>query len=173
MADLFHCLIDCGFRISEMLGCGKKDEILGCLISSFSLEHNTITSFINKTKEVRTLPLSDRMREILERRGEIPFENLNYDGAHAIWYGAVASAGQPARIGMQGALNLGRDGVIHVTRHTYASDLMAAGCSLVILQHALGHAKIQTTMKYAHFDVKMLLMTAAIIDKINESTEVA
>ena len=168
IADLFYCLLDCGFRAGEMLGCGKIDVKSGSLISSFSLEHNSITSFINKTMTPRTLPLSRRMRGILERRGEIPFENLEYHHVLVHWFGVTATAGRRwHRIGMQQILGLGSDGVLHVTRHTYATNLLANGCDLVTLQHALGHKRIETTMRYAHFDKKMLLTTVGIINKRN------
>jgi len=40
---------------------------------------------------------------------------------------------------------------IHDLRHFYASGLIAAGCDVVAVQHALGHAKSSTTLNtYAH-----------------------
>jgi integrase len=40
---------------------------------------------------------------------------------------------------------------IHDLRHFYASGLIAAGCDVVTVQHALGHAKTSTTLNtYAH-----------------------
>lgn len=40
---------------------------------------------------------------------------------------------------------------IHDLRHFYASGLIAAGCDVVTVQHALGHAKASTTLNtYAH-----------------------
>lgn len=38
----------------------------------------------------------------------------------------------------------------HVLRHTFASDLVAAGVRLPAVQQLLGHASITTTMRYAH-----------------------
>jgi integrase len=40
---------------------------------------------------------------------------------------------------------------LHDCRHFYASGLIAAGCDVVTLQRALGHAKATTTLgTYAH-----------------------
>lgn len=38
----------------------------------------------------------------------------------------------------------------HALRHTYASDLVAAGVPLLAVQQLLGHASITMTMRYAH-----------------------
>ena len=40
---------------------------------------------------------------------------------------------------------------LHDLRHFYASGLIAAGCDVVTVQRALGHAKATTTLNtYAH-----------------------
>ncbi len=40
---------------------------------------------------------------------------------------------------------------LHDCRHFYASGLIAAGCDVVTVQRALGHAKATTTLNtYAH-----------------------
>lgn len=38
----------------------------------------------------------------------------------------------------------------HDLRHTYASDMLAAGCSLVALKELMGHSTIDMTLRYAH-----------------------
>ncbi len=40
---------------------------------------------------------------------------------------------------------------MHDLRHTFATVALRSGCSLVELQAWLGHADIQTTMRYAHY----------------------
>ncbi|EFE4865564.1 tyrosine-type recombinase/integrase, partial [Escherichia coli] len=39
---------------------------------------------------------------------------------------------------------------VHALRHTFASHFMMNGGNILTLQKILGHAKIQTTMIYAH-----------------------
>jgi len=38
----------------------------------------------------------------------------------------------------------------HALRHTFAGHLVQSGAQLVVVQKLLGHASIQTTMRYAH-----------------------
>lgn len=40
----------------------------------------------------------------------------------------------------------------HDLRHTYASDLLASGAQMHVVQHQLGHASIKTTEIYAHLN---------------------
>lgn len=44
-----------------------------------------------------------------------------------------------------------KDGGIHGLRHAYATHQLAAGMSIVDLQHQMGHASIMTTMRYLHW----------------------
>ena len=41
----------------------------------------------------------------------------------------------------------------HRFRHTFAKDMVRAGCTLPVLQRLLGHAHIDITMRYVHFNV--------------------
>ncbi|MBY0687014.1 site-specific integrase [Microbacterium marinilacus] len=51
---------------------------------------------------------------------------------------------------IRAAAKLG-DVTLHDLRHTYASSLIAAGCDVVTVQHALGHAQPSITLNtYAH-----------------------
>ena len=51
----------------------------------------------------------------------------------------------------------------HKLRHTFASHLAMAGVALVAIQRLLGHADIQTTMRYAHLSQSNL---EGAIDKL-------
>ena len=68
-----------------------------------------------------------------------------------------ASPGMPPHQNSVGYLwrkairDLGVDLTLHDLRHFYASGLIAAGCDVVTVQRALGHAKATTTLNtYAH-----------------------
>jgi len=45
---------------------------------------------------------------------------------------------------------------LHDLRHSFASMLVNAGCSLFVVQQALGHADSRVTQRYSHLSSKTL-----------------
>jgi integrase len=54
--------------------------------------------------------------------------------------------------------------VPHMLRHTCATRLSQAGVSLPVIKEWLGHTTIQTTIRYAHFNKKDLMMAAKALE---------
>ncbi len=56
----------------------------------------------------------------------------------------------------------------HMLRHTFATLLYNKSKDLVLVQEALGHASLDTSRIYTHFDKDRLLQAASIMDDINK-----
>jgi excisionase family DNA binding protein len=63
------------------------------------------------------------------------------------------------------AAKLGRSLGVHTLRHTFATHAVAAGVPLSVVSRQLGHADIQTTMRYAHHAPEL---TPGIFDRLSE-----
>lgn len=57
----------------------------------------------------------------------------------------------------------------HVLRHTFASHLASSGASMKAIQELLGHADIQTTLRYAHLSPSTLKDTVNLLEKKDEN----
>lgn len=55
---------------------------------------------------------------------------------------------------------------IHSLRHAYATHLLEAGVPLTVLQHQLGHRKIETTLRYVHLSKEAEVDSKVIVDRL-------
>jgi integrase len=152
MADLVVCLVDTGMRLGEMLKL-KYDDV--------GFDTNLISIWVNKGGRPRSIPMTKRVRAIMEARkaidGKKPF-HLTNDMAITAWQWVRREMG----------LQNDREFVQHALRHTCASRLLFKGVDLVTIKEWLGHADIQTTMRYAHMAPNKLAFAADILDKFHD-----
>lgn len=101
------------------------------------VHHCRITFSNTKNSKNRTVPVSETLfKNIKKRGGKLVFPSLDYF--------LVRDAIKEIAPGVP-------DGqAVHALRHTFASHFMMNGGNILTLQKILGHAKIQTTMIYAH-----------------------
>lgn len=153
MGDLVICLVDTGCRLGEILKLKYNDISFG---------NNLISIWINKGGIPRSIPMTKRVRTILEARQEIdglmPF-HLTNDMCVTAWQWVRKTLG----------LENDKEFVLHALRHTCASRLLVKGCDLVTIKEWLGHADIQTTMRYAHMAPNKLAHAAAILESFTTS----
>lgn len=135
-ADLVGCLLDTGFRLSELLD---------LLYQDIDYQNNQIRCWINKGDRPRSIPMTTRVKSILLARQEQnplkPFTITKYQ-ADKCW----------AWVRKQLGLEADTDFVIHSCRHTCASRLVNAGVDLYVVKEWLGHSTIKITERYAHLD---------------------
>lgn len=106
----------------------------------------------SKSGKSRAVPLSDSAIDVLDQigtEGEFDFVFINQDTGKPYthirhtWIRIRERAGMPW-------LRL------HDLRHSFASMLVNAGCSLFVVQQALGHADSRVTQRYSHLSGKTL-----------------
>ena len=139
-------LLDTGLRISELVNITMED---------LDLSHNCI-KVLGKGNKWRIVPTSKLTRKETLRYVNLfrpklcPAESAylfpTADGAHI----SVNSVQQFLR------RLAGRSGLSHVRvsphvfRHTFATQAIANGANVFALKEIMGHATLQTTMKYTH-----------------------
>ncbi|MGB8030273.1 MAG: site-specific integrase [Terracidiphilus sp.] len=146
MADLAAVLIDTGMRPEE------NSRLRWESISWGAGPYGTLQVTHGKTAAARRmLPLSPRVRSILERRWEAagkPVEGW-------VWAAGTASGHiEPSTVKKQHRRALRLSGVqpfvLYSLRHTFLTRLGAAGCDAWTLARIAGHSSIAMSARYVH-----------------------
>lgn len=126
-ADFFEILALTGMRSGELLK-AQPSQMEGDWL--------TLKARDTKTKRSRKIPLNARSKELLEKC--LPFK-MSKTAYHKAWT-KVRTA-------------LGHEGdpefVVHVLRHTRATNSLRMTKNLAVVQKLLGHATVKTTQRYA------------------------
>lgn len=130
----------------------RRGEIVNARWDWIDFSHKLVTiknseSFHIKDREARTVPLSDKLADILmpyrEESGYVLMpEKVKWQGRHRYLF----------RRAFENLTKLTSYEWVtpHVLRHTFASQLAIAGVSLYKISKWLGHADFRTTQIYAH-----------------------
>jgi integrase len=136
MKDLFIYLLDTGCRLSEALRLSKDD---------IRLDAGLITIWVTKTKEPRSVPITKKVREILDRRPE-GFIN-----------GYVKDTVQRKFKRCKDTIGLPEDAVLYSCRHSYATKMLERGVDIQLLAKILGHSSLAMTSRYSKVtDVRLM-----------------
>jgi integrase len=114
----------------------RREEGLRIRLSDVDFERNAVHIRKTKDKEDRTVPLTNRAREILLSLGENLFGGL---GKQFVTRQFAASM---QKAGLEGFK-------LHSLRHTFATRLIELGVDVLTVSKILGHSDIKTTMVYA------------------------
>ncbi|WP_432473754.1 tyrosine-type recombinase/integrase [Amphritea sp. HPY] len=149
MADLFKVLIETGLRTSEGQYLKWRDV---------DMEYGLIRIWgaNSKTGISRRVPITERCREVLlslPRDDERVFPLATESRLRTTWKAVRAGMG-----------NFDKDFIWYTTRHTCASRLMRAGVDIQTIQTWLGHARIETTMRYIQFSTGSLVNASDALD---------
>jgi site-specific recombinase XerD len=144
VADLVELLLDTGMRLSEALNLDFKD---------ISFKNNLISIWINKGDKPRSIPMTKRVRQLLDGKQEKPF-NLSVNQCEYAW----------SWVRKQMELEADKMFVIHACRHTTASIMVSAGIDLYVVKEILGHSSIQVTERYAHLAPGKLVSAIEVLE---------
>jgi len=135
LKDFIIVAMDTGFRRGELLKIVKRD-----------VGRDNLWTYDTKTNQNREVPLTDRAREVLERRaaklerpGDRVFDlHVNFLRDH--WRK------------MQITLEMEDDDqyLVHTMRHTFVTRLLENGVDIKTVMELAGHSRIETTQRYAH-----------------------
>lgn len=141
----------------------RRGELLNLRWSDVQLQVKVIVVWGAKTKERRSVPLSQRAFQVLQtirkmgETGEFVFTNSQSKEQVNV---------QTLRTAFDTAIR--RAGIInfhwHDLRHTFASRLAQAGVDPYTIQKLMGHKSFVTTQRYAHHYVDSLRRGIAVLD---------
>jgi len=95
-----------------------------------------------------------------------PADGRNHTGISTAQTPMSPTAVQGAMKKITNEINFGKKVSIHTLRHSYATHLLEAGCSLRLIQQYLGHSSLQTTMIYLHLTETAQVDSRKVIEKI-------
>ena len=153
---LLEMLYGCGLRVGELVGLNEADLDLD----------SGVVRVRGKGKKERLAPLGSKAVAALEqhlavRASAVPAA-ASGDNPPALFLnqtGGRLTARSVARVVKRYALLLGADTGLHPHsfRHAFATHLLSDGADLRAIQELLGHARLSSTQKYTHTNLKQLM----------------
>lgn len=149
-------LIDTGIRRGELLRLEARD------VDFSGGKYGSIRLWMTKGNKARTVPLTRRVSAALAKRVAVTIG----DNGRIFPFTTEWLRGNWARV--KKYLNLEDDPlfVLHILRHTCASRLVQRGVPILEVQRWLGHATIETTMRYAHLAPNSLYSFVDVLEKV-------
>ena len=114
---------------------------------------------LGKSRRERYLPISERLRDVLER-----LKALGLPGPKLFPWGKDAISHKFKKYAKKAGLS---DVRFHDLRHTFASHLVMSGVDIRTVQKLMGHSDIKATLVYAHLSPDHL---TAAMDQLNFGT---
>lgn len=153
--------------LSLVYACGLRlGEALALTVDDIDAQAMLVHVRAGKGGKDRTVPLPEQTLALLRRywrthqHPTLLFPALGRGGKS----GRAATAATTAmnRASVQGAFLRARKAAgvtrahvsIHTLRHSYATHLLEAGLNIRFIQRALGHGRLETTMRYLHLTRK-------------------
>ena len=132
----------------------RKSELLNLKWSGVDFEQNTITiqsdaDWHTKNYKSREVDMTPVLRDVLQKQWHKHLElGIEVDYVFTYQGNRLKDARHSIKTVFQKAEL--QDATLHTLRHTFASQLVMAGVSLMVVQKLMGHARYETTLRYAH-----------------------
>ena len=156
--DVIVTLVDTGIRCGELFALEKTDV-------DFSAGSNgIITLWRTKNDRPRSVPITRRVKAIIEKR---------MVNAGARLFPITQSWLRTGWDRLKAYLGLEEDAqfVPHILRHTCASRLVQRGIPLMEVQRWMGHASLQSTMRYSHLSPSSLYSVVDVLENHGKPTQ--
>jgi len=143
-----------------LLSGARKREVLDANWCDFDMNNMLWTIPVTKSGKKRVLPITPPMQEILQqipKKSKYLFASCKTDKPYRTIFQSWNSARVKANL---------PEVRIHDLRHTYASALVNAKCSLYEVQILLGHSTAKMTQRYAHLSNEALMSAASCAGKL-------
>ena len=146
----------------------RQDEILSLKWPNVDLFRKTATVVRSKNGEKRTIPMNNRVFELLKLKAKV--RGIKSDYVFASRVGTKIHHRNLRRAFYQ-ALERAEieDFKFHDLRHTFATRLVQAGIDLYKVSRLLGHKDIKMTQRYAHHHTESLRDGVEVLDSDRES----
>jgi integrase len=166
LQSLIVAALESGCRRGELLSLRWRDILVD---ARGGFQTISLRAENTKTDTARRVPISPRLRAVLEMRGTGPdgkplgpdaFVFGDESGRRVgefkmAWYGTLRRAGI-------------RDLTFHDLRHEFGSRLIEAGVSLLTVSHLYGHKSIATTARYLNASETVVEREMASFHRIQE-----
>lgn len=157
MRNLIILGVETGMRQGELLGLTRRDIDFG---------RGLILLGETKGNKRRSVPLTERAR----RSAQSMTQGSHMQDHERLFSDRLTSRNISRWMATwKSKLGLPKDdeACFHTLRHTTCSRLVQAGVPIVVVQKWMGHATIQTTMKYAHLAPDSLDVALAALNERN------
>ena len=138
---------------------GRMSEMINLKLEDVDLENKILHIIEGKGGKDRDIPISDKLHKILTNYLEnIRDVEVELGRFFAIRTTGKVSASYINRLIKEAVAKLGwdKDVTAHVLRHSFSTNLLEKGASVVSIQKLLGHSSLNVTSRYLHQNMDKL-----------------
>lgn len=142
----------------------RRGEILSLTWKGVDLFRKTVTVFLSKNGERRTIPINETVFNLLKEKSKV--RQLS---THLVFYSRAYSGINVHNLRRAFISVLSKTGIenfhFHDLRHTFATRLVQKGVDIYKVQRLLGHKTPTMTQRYAHHYPESLRDGVDVLDQ--------